>query len=76
MWRTLLEVLSLISHQLHLSIVCVCVRVHVYACMCIQECVGVRDLHLYNLEFTVRQMVEMYMKAVHAVGACATIKLA
>ena len=71
MWRTLLEVLRLISHQMHLSM-----RVHVYACMCIQECVGVRDLHLYNLEFTVRQMVEMYMKAVHAVGACATIKLA
>ena len=39
--------------------------------------VGVQDLHLiYNLEFIVRQLVELYMKAVNSVGAYATIKLA
>ena len=46
--------------------VCVCVHVCMHACVCVHARVCV---HL-------EQMVEMYFKAVYAVGAYATIKLA
>ena len=46
-------------------------------CMCVGGCcaynVGV-TLHP-SFECILKQTVEMYIKAVHAVGACATIKL-
>ena len=43
--------------------------------MCSGVCMGVRGVYLsHNLEFVFEQMMEMYYKAVHAFGACATIK--
>ena len=45
-------------------------------CMCVHVCMCEVTLHLTVWKCLHKQMVAMYIKATHAVGACATIKLA
>ena len=46
---------------------------HVYVRAYVRVCA--KNYFISHSECILKQMVEMYIKAVHAVGACATIKL-